>query len=158
MKPNLLPTPCPTMARHLRPWWAVAIMMLPFLAIPARGAVEGDFEFTVAGGQATLTGYLGSGGSVVIPGLLGGQSMTSIGDYAFRYQTRLTSVTIPDSVTEIGRGAFYGCTGLTSIDVDALNPAYNSEEGVLFDLARSVLLVYPAGRAGAYTIPDLQIL
>ena len=33
--------------------------------------------------------------------------------------TGLTSVVIPESVTEIGEYAFYGCTGLTSIKVPA---------------------------------------
>ena len=37
-----------------------------------------------------------------------------IADYAFDGCTGLTSITIPDSVTNIG-DAFYGCTGLTSI-------------------------------------------
>ena len=46
-----------------------------------------------------------------------GNSVTSIGDYAFYYCTGLTSVTIPNSVTSIGYGAFYDCSGLTSITI-----------------------------------------
>lgn len=42
-------------------------------------------------------------------------SVTSIGDYAFRDCTSLESINIPDSVTSIGYCAFYGCTGLKSI-------------------------------------------
>ena len=34
----------------------------------------------------------------------------------------LTSITIPNSVTSIGQGAFFGCTGLTSIYIKAINP------------------------------------
>ena len=46
-----------------------------------------------------------------------GNSVTSIGDYAFSHCTGLTSVTIPDSVTSIGKYAFYDCTGLTSVTI-----------------------------------------
>ena len=53
-------------------------------------------------------------------------SVTSIGDYAFRNCTGLTSITIPDSVTSIGEEAFYKCTGLTSISVSDGNPSYDS--------------------------------
>ena len=38
-----------------------------------------------------------------------GNSVTSIGGYAFRGCSGLTSVTIPNSVTSIGYDAFYGC-------------------------------------------------
>ncbi|MBQ2426267.1 MAG: leucine-rich repeat domain-containing protein, partial [Lachnospiraceae bacterium] len=38
-------------------------------------------------------------------------SVTTIGNSAFRYCTGLTSVTIPDSVTTIGNYVFYNCTG-----------------------------------------------
>ena len=44
-------------------------------------------------------------------------SVTSIGDSAFRGCTGLTSITIPQGVTEIGREVFYGCSGLTSIAI-----------------------------------------
>ena len=45
------------------------------------------------------------------------QGVSSIGDYAFKVHTDLTSITIPDSVTSIGDEAFSGCTGLTSITI-----------------------------------------
>ena len=44
-------------------------------------------------------------------------SVTSIGDSAFRYCTSLTSVTIGDSVTSIGQYAFSGCDSLTSVTI-----------------------------------------
>ena len=44
-------------------------------------------------------------------------SVTSIGERAFRDCTGLTSVTIPNSVTSIGSSTFYGCAGLTSITI-----------------------------------------
>ena len=50
--------------------------------------------------------------SVTIP-----NSVTSIGEWAFRDCRRLTSVTIPNSVTSIGNYAFYGCRGLTSLEI-----------------------------------------
>lgn len=51
-------------------------------------------------------------GAITIP-----DSVTSIGEYAFRDCSGLTSIIIPDGVTSIGGGAFYGCSGLTSVSI-----------------------------------------
>ena len=50
--------------------------------------------------------------SVTIP-----DSITKIGSCAFEWCTELTSLEIPDSVTEIGKNAFEGCTNLESINI-----------------------------------------
>ena len=44
-------------------------------------------------------------------------SVTSIGEYAFRSSSSLTSLTIPNSVTSIGYAAFEDCSSLTSISL-----------------------------------------
>ena len=44
-------------------------------------------------------------------------SVTTIGERAFKNCSNLTSVTIPDSVTTIGVAAFYNCSNLTSITI-----------------------------------------
>ena len=44
-------------------------------------------------------------------------SVTTIGKFAFYGCEGLTSITIPESVTSIGDGAFSRCTGLTSITI-----------------------------------------
>ena len=51
-------------------------------------------------------------GEFVIP-----DSVTDIGYSAFYGCSSLTSINIPDGVTSIDRRAFYGCSGLTSIDI-----------------------------------------
>ena len=76
-----------------------------------------DYSYTSSGTGITITGYSGEGGAITIPDEIDGLPVTSIGDYAFRGCTGLTSVTIPDSVTSIGDRAFYLCTGLTSVRI-----------------------------------------
>jgi len=59
-------------------------------------------------------------GDIVIPSEihleLSVYRVASIGNYAFCGST-LTSVTIPNSITHIGKSAFYGCSNLSSIEI-----------------------------------------
>ena len=66
-----------------------------------------------------------------------GNSVTSIGNYAFWKCSSLTSITIPNSVISIGDDAFEGCTGLTY-------PVYNAH----------VFAYMPTSFVGAYSIPE----
>jgi len=76
-----------------------------------------DYTYIVENGEATITGYTGTGGDVTIPATLGGYPVTTIGDEAFYSCRGMTSVTIPDSVTTIGGWAFDSCENLTSVTI-----------------------------------------
>lgn len=83
-----------------------------------------------------------------------GNSVINIGSQAFSFCTNLSSVTIGNSVTNIGVQPFQACSSLTNISVNPANPAYNSLNGVLFDKAQDMLLQYPLGLVGPYSVPN----
>lgn len=66
---------------------------------------------------ATITGYSGYCDNMIIPKELDGYTVIKIADEAFKGMTGIRSVSLPDSVTEIGRKAFLGCTGLSSVSM-----------------------------------------
>ena len=112
------------------------------ITLGANLAIIGDYAFSGCMGQ----------GNIIIP-----DSVTDIGDRAFLDCTGLTDITIGSGVTSVGFLAFSGCTGLLTITVDALNPVYSSLDGVLFNKTKTELLLYPAAKAGDYTVPDSVI-
>ncbi len=62
--------------------------------------------------RTTLIAYISNDTNYIIP-----NSVTYIGNGAFRGCDSLTSINIPNSVTNIGNKAFWGCESLTSINI-----------------------------------------
>lgn len=202
-----------TQKRHLLALLTVVLALFALLLMhPTAGAVDADEDELIGANiqDGVLLGYYGPGGDIVIP-----NTVTKIGDEAFKGNKKVTSVTIPGSVVDIGNNAFEGCeklekvaftnpdgannnllirlsafkdctkltdveiparvkqivgnifkgcTSLMEIKVNANNPYYFAQDGVLFGPAlveyspkyddNYVLLAYPAGRQGEYTIPS----
>lgn len=87
--------------------------------------------------------------SVVVP-----DSVTSFGHYAFGECTGLVSATLGKGAKDFGEVVFRGCESLERIEVDADNPNYESEDGVLFTKGKKKLFCCPGGKVGSYAIPE----
>lgn len=83
---------------------------------------------------------------------------------AFQDCKKLTECEIPARAYQVVGNIFKGCTSLKEVKVNANNPYYFTQDGVLFGPAlvnyqpqyedAYTLQSYPAGREGAYTIPS----
>jgi hypothetical protein len=134
------------------------------LAISIPGSVTniGDDAFYICThlGSITIPGSVIAIGTSAFYSCLGltnltiGNGVKNIGSGAFTSCVGLTSVTIPQSVISIGAGSFSGCSGMTAITVDADNLSYSSADGVLFNKNQTVVVEWPSGRGGSYTLPN----
>ncbi len=72
-----------------------------------------------------------------------------IADFAFKNCSGLTSVTIGNSVTNIGNGAFSGCSGINAIYSNATNPPAIYDE-TFSGISSNIPIYVPCGRVSAY--------
>lgn len=90
---------------------------------------DGSYQFILnADNTATITKYTGNEHRITIPAQVAQGTQTypvsKIGDRVFsNYRYALTSVQIPDTVTEIGSNAFYNCTSLKSVTIQDNKPS-----------------------------------
>ncbi len=103
---------------------AVALCMVMGLAVwpdrakEVRAEVFGDFEYQeLEDGTVEITKYTGTDAEVMVPGMIDGKIVTSIGDEAFRDYSSITGISISDGVTSIGDCAFYDCASLAEISL-----------------------------------------
>lgn len=75
-----------------------------------------DFKFTPDNTAVIVNSYNGTAADVTIPSRYKGKPVTTIGHAAF-FNSAVTSVTIPDSVTSIDDNAFGFCSQLTNISI-----------------------------------------
>lgn len=87
--------------------------------------------------------------NVVLPATL-----TKLGKSVFNDCSSLTEITLPKKLKTMGETVFDGCTALQAINVAAGNASFASVDGVLFNKAKTNLLVCPAGKNGAYAVPS----
>lgn len=147
-----------------------------------------QYEKTLTGG-IRLLGYKGDETEILVPAFVGNDPVTAIGPDAFSPDAKplkaeqrelrakkITSVVLPDSVTEIGDSAFHSCAALTSVHLPAQtgqlpqglfakcgalqqvtvgesSSLYADVDGMLFSADKTELLFCPAGKKGAYSIP-----
>ena len=99
----------------------------------------GDLTYSVtdeANQEATITGCTVTATAVTIP-------------------ATVTYNGVEYSVTGIAELVFTNCPALTAIDVVPENARYSSQDGVLFNKDKTVLVQYPRAKAGnSYTIPN----
>ncbi len=74
------------------------------------------FTYTLKDGAATVTGYVGDEQSIVIPASIDGYRVVAVGDGAFE-DSNIKSVIISDGIESIGWFSFNGCTKLTTVTV-----------------------------------------
>lgn len=106
-----------------------------------------DFAYTAADGEVTITEYIGESEHVLIPDTIDGLPVTALGHRAF-YEKTVTTVVVPDSVTEIGAACFSGDNYLVSLKLpDGLKrlPPASLESCMRlydFDLPQSLEKIY----------------
>ncbi len=97
-------------------------------------------------------------GKVVIPSVIelkdSQYSITSISNALFTNCVNLTSIEIPSSVTNIATTAFDGCAKLESIVVDTDNAKYASQDGILYNKAKTTFIYVPKAIKGTISIPN----
>lgn len=152
--------------------WTLGLLMLCVVSHAISYEVDGIFYVLQEDGTVKVVapGDDGEGGSSIPIGFSTGykgdivvpesvyvagewRSVTAVGNYAFLGATSLTSVTLPATVVVMGDTPFANSTKLASIIVAADNPAFCSDDDVLFNKTRTILIACPAAKVGDYAIP-----
>lgn len=121
-----------------------------------------DFAYTTENGEVTITDYTGTREHVLIPSEIGGFPVTALADKAF-YEKHVTTVVVPDSVTEIGDLCFSGDNylvsltlpdGLAELSYGALESCYSLMD---FDLPKGLKTIGAGALQSIFYLTHLTI-
>lgn len=121
-----------------------------------------DFDCTAENGEVTITDYIGTREHVLIPSEIGGFPVTALADKAF-YEKHVTTVVVPDSVTEIGDLCFSGDNylvsltlpdGLAELSYGALESCYSLLD---FDLPKGLKTIGEGALQAIFYLTHLTI-
>ena len=127
-------------------------------ALADAGTLSGYWLYELTDDGAKVNAWLGVRESLTIQPTLGGQPVTAIGDRAFRGDTRLTNLFVPQSLQALGEQALDGCTGLVSLALPETVRLIGAEAlpaGTLLTCARDCDLAKALGGAN-YAFRDSE--
>jgi len=140
---------------------SIVLLILSANALIASADTEYRYSdiwmYTLENGEAIIQGIETEDqipATVNIPENLDGYPVTTI-EWVSAYGDTVCNLFIPESVTKIQNDDWTAIgDGFKSITVDKDNPVFTSEDGVLFNKDKTVLLRYPTGNsAKSYTVP-----
>jgi len=145
------------------------ILLIVMITIPIYAQnynAESDFTFRVIdnGKGIEITKYVGTAREVNIPPRIQKLPVISIGSSALEKVNRLindvniTSVTIPKSVTNIGRRAFYNCYLITSIIIPDGVTSIENETFKYCNCLTNVIIPGSVTSIGEYAFSDCNSL
>lgn len=117
---------------------AVVLSVLPSGA--AFAATYGGCTYVIQNGEVLITEFDSEVVNLVIPPEIDGYPVTAVADWELSNLNSMESVVIPASVLNLGEYAFSYCPKLKSITVDPENPSYTSENGILYNKEKTVLM------------------
>jgi len=143
----------------------ITSMVLFMLAMPMLiASADTDYHYsgiwcyTIENGEAVVQGFEAEqelSGTVNIPQKLGGYPVTTI-EWLSWWGDDTIDLFIPANITKIENPDWTAIGyGISSITVAETNPVFASENGVLFNKDKTVLLRYPTDNsATSYTVPS----
>lgn len=124
----------------------------------------GDWGYRIRNnGTAFINAYQGPDDVVELPSEIEGRTVTGFGKNIYLYlpdgTSHVTTLIIPETVTHFNSHCQINSIDLEEIIVKEGNPAFRSEDGVLYDKQMKTLLWCPLGKQGTLEVPEgVQII
>ena len=119
-----------------------------------------NWEYVVNGENVYIMKYTGTEEDVVVPVVIDGKKVVSIGEDTFTDCKTLKNITLSENIKNIESNSreafpcFNGCDNLENIIVDENNSEFSSEDGVLYSKDKKQLFSYPKSKKSeTYNMP-----
>ena len=134
--------------------FAAALILSTAVCAVAFAETSGDLEYQINpdGTTAAITRYTGRDAALVIPPEIDGYMVSDL--KISSGNSNITTISIPDSVTNIMQSSITLLTNLAEVTVSSGNEAYSSADGILFDKDMTRLIACPRKKsADTYAVP-----
>lgn len=106
---------------------------LASLTVPATTSLIGNSAFAQCKGLSSIT-FTENGKNI------------TFGEYAFQGCEGLRNIRLPSTLQAFDGSVFSGCDYIAGIEVDENNPILLSEDGILYNKAKTTILYFPRGK------------